>query len=59
MIAEKNRKSYQGACAQLVEVKSLYKELGEHETWTKYISSLRQQYKHLPALKDEMMKASL
>ncbi len=59
LIAEKNRKSYQGACVHLVEVKSLYQELGEHEAWTKYISSLRQQYKHLPALRDEMMKAGL
>jgi catechol 2,3-dioxygenase-like lactoylglutathione lyase family enzyme/oligoribonuclease (3'-5' exoribonuclease) len=59
LIAEKSRKSYQGACTQLVEVKSLYKERGEYETWDNYISSLRQQYKHLPALRDEMMKAGL
>jgi catechol 2,3-dioxygenase-like lactoylglutathione lyase family enzyme/oligoribonuclease (3'-5' exoribonuclease) len=59
LIAEKSRKSYQGACTQLVEVKSLYKELGEDKTWANYISSLRQQYKHLPALRDEMMKAGL
>jgi uncharacterized Zn finger protein len=59
LIAEKSRKSYQGACAQLVEVKYLYKELDEREIWTNYISSLRQQYKHLPALRDEMMKAGL
>lgn len=59
LIAEKNRNSYQGACVHLVEVKSLYKELEEHETWTKYISSLRQQYKHFPALKNEMKKAGL
>jgi len=59
LIAEKSRKSYQGACTHLVEVKSLYKGLGEHEIWANYISSLRQQYKHLPALRDEMMKAGL
>jgi len=59
LIAEKSRKSYQGACTQLVEAKSLYKELGEDKTWANYISSLRQQYKHLPALRDEMMKAGL
>jgi len=59
LIAEKSRKSYQGACTHLKEAKSLYKDLDEHETWANYISSLRQQYKHLPALRDEMMKAGL
>jgi len=59
LIAEKSRKSYQGACTHLGEVKSLYTGLGEHEIWANYISSLRQQHKHLPALKDEMMKAGI
>jgi catechol 2,3-dioxygenase-like lactoylglutathione lyase family enzyme len=59
LIAQRDRKRYQEACTFLVKMRSVYEKLGERETWTRYIATLREQNRNLPALKDEMAKAGL
>jgi hypothetical protein len=59
LIAMRERKNYQVACTHLAKVRTLYQKLGEHETWTNYIATLREQNRSLRALKEELTKAGL
>jgi len=59
LIAMRERKNYQAACTHLAKVRTLYQKLGEHETWTNYIATLREQNRILRALKEELTKAGL
>ena len=59
LIALRDRKNYQAACTYLAKVRSLYERLGEHDTWTRYIATLREQNRNLRALKEELAKAEL
>ena len=59
LIAMRDRKNYRTACAYLVKVRALYEKLGEGETWTNYIATLREQNRNLRALKEELAKAGL
>jgi len=55
----RNRGSYRQAAAHLSKVRKLYKRLGEIEEWEKYIAHLKNEYARLPALQDELRKATL
>jgi catechol 2,3-dioxygenase-like lactoylglutathione lyase family enzyme len=59
LIAMRERKNYQAACTHLAKVRTLYQKLGEHETWTSYIATLREKNRSLRALKEELTKAGL
>jgi catechol 2,3-dioxygenase-like lactoylglutathione lyase family enzyme len=59
LIALRDRKNYRAACTHLVKVRALYEKLGEGETWTSYITALREQNRNLRALKEELAKAGL
>jgi uncharacterized Zn finger protein len=59
LIDARGRGNYQAAAGLLVRVRDLYHRQDDHDTWLKYISHLRQEYKRLPALQDEMNKAKL
>jgi catechol 2,3-dioxygenase-like lactoylglutathione lyase family enzyme len=59
LIAMRDRKNYQAAINPLTKMRSLYDKLGEHETWTTYITALREQNRNLRALKEELAKAGL
>ncbi len=59
LIAMRDRKNYQAACTYLVKVRALYEKLGEGETWTSYITGLREQNRNLRALKEELLNAGL
>jgi uncharacterized Zn finger protein len=58
-IEERNRASYQRAADYLKKVKRLFLRLDDLDGWSAYINPLRETYKHLPALQDELRKASL
>ncbi len=58
-IAMRDRKNYRTACTYLVKVRALYEKLGEGETWTSYITVLREQNRNLRALKEELAAAGL
>jgi catechol 2,3-dioxygenase-like lactoylglutathione lyase family enzyme len=59
LIAQRDRKKYHEACPFLAKMRSVYEKIGEFEAWTRYITTLRQQNRNLPALKDELAKAKL
>ncbi|MEO8953673.1 MAG: SWIM zinc finger family protein [Ktedonobacteraceae bacterium] len=59
LIAQRNRGSYHTACTYLVKIRSLYTQLHESETWTSYLTSLRDKYSSLRALRDEMVAAGV
>lgn len=55
----RDRSNYQIACQYLLSIRNLYQKIGQEAEWKEYISQLREQYRRLPALKDEMSKAKL
>ena len=59
LIAMRDRKRYELACTYLVKVHALYEKLGEGETWTTYVTALREQNRNLRALKEELANAGL
>lgn len=59
LIAMRDRKNYQAAINPLTKMRTLYDKLGERETWTNYITTLREQNRNLRALKEELAKAGL
>jgi uncharacterized Zn finger protein len=59
LIDARGRGNYQAAASLLVRVRDLYRRQDDHDTWLKYITHLRQEYRRLPALQDEMNKAGL
>jgi uncharacterized Zn finger protein len=59
LIEQKNWAGYHEACEFLLKVRALYEKLNEHETWTNYITQLRQRYSRLRSLKTEMEAANL
>jgi uncharacterized Zn finger protein len=59
LIDARGRGNYQAAAGLLVRVRDLYHRQDDHDTWLKYITHLRQEYRRLPALQDEMNKAGL
>jgi hypothetical protein len=58
-IAERGRSSYAEAARLLTKMRRLYGKLDQSATWTKYITLLRETYRKLSALQDELSKAGL
>jgi hypothetical protein len=59
LINARGRGNYHVAAGLLVHIRDLYRRQDDHDTWLKYITHLRQEYRRLPALQDEMNKAGL
>ncbi len=59
LIAMRGRQNYQEACQYLAKMRALYEKLAEHEGWTSYMTTLREQNRALRALKEELTKAGL
>ena len=55
----RGRENYQIACQYLTSIRRLYQKLGRSDEWNRYIATLREQHRNLPALKDELAKAKL
>ena len=55
----RGRENYQVACQYLTSIRRLYQKLGRSDAWNRYIATLREQHRNLPALKDELAKAKL
>ena len=55
----RGRENYQIACQYLASIRRLYQKLGKSDEWNRYITTLREQHRNLPALKDELAKAKL
>jgi uncharacterized Zn finger protein len=59
LIAQRGRQNYQQACTSLAKMRTLYEQFGERETWTGYVTALREQNRNLRALKEELANAGL
>ena len=58
-ISARDRRTYQQAVQYLKRMKAAYKALDAQSDWDAYLQSLRAEYRHLPALQDEMRQARL
>lgn len=59
LINQRSRGSYAEASSFLLKIRLLYTLLNATGEWTSYLTALRNKYSNLPALKDEMRKASV
>jgi uncharacterized Zn finger protein len=59
LIAARGRGNYAEAAGYLARVRDVYHQLEEPGTWQTLIADLREQNRRLPALQDELNKASL
>jgi uncharacterized Zn finger protein/catechol 2,3-dioxygenase-like lactoylglutathione lyase family enzyme len=59
LITLRGRQNYQEACKYLAKMRALYEKLGEGQTWTSYMTALREQNRNLRALKEELANAGL
>jgi uncharacterized Zn finger protein len=58
-IDQRNRKHYAQAAQLLKVVRNLYLRLNDEAGWQQTISGIRQEFRNLPALQDELNKAVL
>jgi uncharacterized Zn finger protein len=59
LIDQRSRGSYAEAARFLQQVRKLYLGLGEPEKWEQLIAGIRQEYRRLPALQDELRRVGL
>jgi uncharacterized Zn finger protein len=59
LIEHRNRESYKSACAHLRKVRELSKRLHENGVWDEYLTGLRDRYRPLRALREELERARL
>ena len=55
----RNRDNYSQAALCLREIRDVYRELKETQSWEKLIADIRERYKKLPALQDELNQLKL
>jgi uncharacterized Zn finger protein len=58
-IEYRQRTAYREAAGYLAEVKKIYTRAGRADEWQRYISTLRESYKRLPALQQELEAKNL
>ena len=58
-INDRNRGSYSQASLCLREIRDIYRQLNETESWQKLIMDVRDRHKRLPALQDELNQLKL
>jgi len=55
----RNRDSYSQAAHCLREIRDIYRQLNDTQSWGKLIADIRERYKKLPALQDELKQLKL
>ncbi len=58
-IGQRTRANYAQAAAYLSVVRDLYRQLGDEKSWQALIRGIREEFRRLPALQDELNKAEL
>ncbi len=58
-INARDRNHYAQAARYLAVVRDLYRQIDDEETWRGVISRIREEFRRLPALQDELNKANL
>ena len=59
LIRQRGRDNYVQAAGYLLPVREAYLRLGEPQTWQALIANLREEYRNLPALREELNRAGL
>ncbi|MGI8687039.1 MAG: SWIM zinc finger family protein [Thermomicrobiales bacterium] len=59
LIDRRGRENYRTASAFLGKIRDLYDRMDQYEAWTAYLTGLREKYRTLRALKEEMAAAGL
>jgi uncharacterized Zn finger protein len=59
LIDQRGRENYRTACRYLGTVRDLYDGMDQYEAWIAYLTGLREKYRTLRALKEEMATAGL
>jgi uncharacterized Zn finger protein len=59
LINARGHENYRTAAGLLARIRDLYRCQDDHDTWLKYITHIRHEYRRLPALQDEMNKVGL
>jgi len=59
LIRQRGRDNYVQAAGYLLPVREAYLRLGEPQTWQVLIANLREEYRNLPALREELNRAGL
>lgn len=59
LIEQRNRAAYRQAAGYLATVRELYDRTDEYDRWEAYLAALRERYRTLRALKEEMAAADL
>jgi len=59
LIEHRGRDSYRTACVHLQKVRDLYTQLGQQADWATYVHGLRERFRSLRALKEELADAGL
>ncbi len=58
-IEHRNRDSYSQAAQCLYEVRNVYRQLNNSQAWNNLIADIRERYRRLPALQDELNQLKL
>jgi hypothetical protein len=58
-IARRNRGNYAQAAVYLAIVRDLYRQLGDEKVWRGLIGGIREEFRRLPALQDELNRGKL
>jgi hypothetical protein len=59
LIDQRGRENYRTACTYLGKIRDLYDGMDQYEEWIAYLSGVREKYRSLRALKEEMAAAGL
>jgi uncharacterized Zn finger protein len=59
LIEQRNREAYRAACEHLHKVHDLQQRLGEGDAWAFYVADLRERFRSLRALREELDQAGL
>jgi uncharacterized Zn finger protein len=59
LIEQRSRESYRAACEHLRKVRDLQQRLGDPDVWAHDIAELRERYRSLRALREELDRAGL
>ncbi len=59
LIDARGRDNYRRACAHLIRVQDIYRQLGQELEWTAFLAQLRERHRRLPALREELSNADL
>ena len=59
LIDQRGRENYAAAAQHLVHMRAIYQRLDQLDAWARYLAELRERYRNLRALQQELAKVGL